>query len=80
VTNARSTDLPNGTVRGTIARLRSDKGFGFIKGPQGIQYFFHKSAVRDSSFDTLSEGDAVTFLPDESESGKGPRAEEVRKA
>jgi cold shock CspA family protein len=32
-------------MTGTIRTLRVDKGFGFIKGEAGQDYFFHQSAI-----------------------------------
>ena len=80
-------DVPGGTVRqhrretramptGTIARLLIDKGFGFIRDEGGIEHFFHRSSVRGAVFELLREGQRVEFTPEES--GKGPRAGEVR--
>jgi len=47
---------------GTIKRLITDRGFGFIR-PEGQNQdlFFHRSAVEDSSFEDLKEGDFVEF-------------------
>ncbi len=61
---------------GTIARLLIDKGFGFIRDEGGIEHFFHRSSVRGAVFELLREGQRVEFAPEES--GKGPRAGEVR--
>ena len=66
------------TMNGTIKRLVSEKGFGFIAVGDGKEYFFHQSACRETPFDSLSEGQAVTF--DEGQGPKGPRAENVRPA
>jgi len=60
---------------GTIKRIARDKGFGFIRDANGQEYFFHRSAVQ-GSFDSLSEGQHVSF--DEEASSKGPRATNVR--
>lgn len=58
---------------GTIKRLR--EGFGFIRGTDNVERFFHRSAVQNAQFDTLREGQPVTF---EHERGdKGPRAVRV---
>ena len=61
---------------GTIARLLIDKGFGFIRDEGGIEHFFHRSSVRGAVFELLREGQRVEFTPEES--GKGPRAGDVR--
>jgi cold shock protein len=66
------------TMNGTIKRLMSDKGFGFIASTDGAEYFFHSSACSDTSFDNLREGQAVTF--EKGQGPKGPRGENVRLA
>ena len=65
-------------LEGTIKRLVSDKGFGFILASDGNEYFFHSSACSESPFDDLREGHAVTF--EAGQGPKGPRAENVRVA
>ena len=62
-------------MNGTIKRLVSEKGFGFVAGSDGLEYFFHQSAC-DGMFDQLREGQGVTF--DVSQGPKGPRAERVK--
>ena len=57
---------------GTIKRI-TDKGFGFIAAPDGVEYFFHQSACTSTPFDSLREGDSVTFTV--GQGPKGPRAE-----
>jgi cold shock protein len=61
---------------GTIKRLVSGKGFGFILASDGKEYFFHNSACSETSFDELREGQAVTF--ERGQGPKGPRGENVR--
>ena len=65
-------------MHGTIKRLVSDKGFGFILADDGNEYFFHNSACQGTRFDDLREGQAVTF--DRGQGPKGPRGENVRLA
>ena len=65
-------------MNGTIKRLVSDKGFGFVAAADGNEYFFHQSAVAGGQFDQLREGQAVTF--ESGQGPKGPRAENVRLA
>ncbi len=67
-----------GTMNGTIMRLVTDKGFGFIAASDGVEYFFHRSACTQTPFDELREGQAVTF--DKGQGPKGPRGENVRLA
>ncbi len=63
---------------GQIKRIVRDKGFGFVASEDGIDRFFHQSAVsRNDSFDEMSEGDAVSFEDDRSP--KGPRAKNVNR-
>jgi CspA family cold shock protein len=64
------------SVHGVIKRLVSDKGFGFIAADDRSEYFFHQSAVTKGTFDTLREGQAVTF--EKGQGPKGPRAENVQ--
>lgn len=59
---------------GTIKKLVSDRGFGFITADDGKDYFFHRDGVAD--FDALRGGEQVTF--DIQASPKGPRANNVR--
>ena len=61
---------------GTIKRLVSDKGFGFIEAGGDQEYFFHQSACTGMRFDELREGQRVTF--EVGRGPKGPRAENVR--
>lgn len=63
-------------LNGTIKRLVSDKGFGFIAAEDGNEYFFHQSAVAQGTFDSLREGQSVTF--EKGQGPKGPRGENVR--
>jgi CspA family cold shock protein len=60
--------------QGKIKKLIVDKGFGFIEGERG-ELFFHRSAVKGGSFESLREGQAVSYT--EGQGPKGPRAESV---
>jgi CspA family cold shock protein len=59
---------------GTIKKLVSDKGFGFIEGERG-DLFFHHSSVEGTTFEELREGQRVSYT--EGRGPKGPRAESV---
>jgi CspA family cold shock protein len=59
---------------GTIKKIVSDRGFGFIAGADGSEYFFHRDGV--DNFDSLRGGESVTFNVESSP--KGPRASQVR--
>ena len=62
---------------GTIKKLVSDRGFGFIAAEDGKEYFFHRSGT-EGDFDSLRGGESVTFEVEPSP--KGPRAGRVRVA
>ena len=64
---------------GTIKKLVSERGFGFIAGDDGTEYFFHRDGLDGLvNFDTLTAGEKVTFEIETSP--KGPRANKVRVA
>ena len=48
---------------GTIKKLVADRGFGFIAGSDGSEYFFHRDGV--DNFDSLRGGEKVTFVREE---------------
>jgi CspA family cold shock protein len=61
---------------GTIARLVSERGFGFIKDDAtGQEFFFHARDVTDRVFAVMKVGHVVTF--DVVNGEKGPRAANV---
>lgn len=62
--------------QGTIKKLVTAKGFGFIEGDRGGDMFFHCSQVQDGSFESLAEGQMVEY--EVGQGPKGPRAEKVR--
>lgn len=65
---------------GTIKRVISERGFGFIVGPDGKEYFFHRDGLAPSlDFDRLVGGESVNF-EEESGGSKGPRAVRVEPA
>jgi CspA family cold shock protein len=61
---------------GTIKKLVRERGFGFILGSDGVEVFFHRSALSGEGFDTLTEGQVVEFDVERGE--KGPRAANVK--
>ena len=61
--------------KGTIKKVVSDRGFGFISGDDGTEYFFHRSGTT-ADFDGLRGGEQVTFEIERSP--KGPRAASVK--
>ena len=64
-------------MTGTIKKLNTEKGFGFIKNDTGQEYFFHQSAIYGEGIADLREGDSVEF--EIGEGPKGPRAENVKR-
>ncbi len=66
--------------QGTVAK-KTDRGFGFIKvdgAPEGSKdLFFHSNELKNIAFDSIQEGDKVSF--DIAESPKGPNAVNVNK-
>jgi CspA family cold shock protein len=64
---------------GTVKKLVSDRGFGFITAEDGKDYFFHRSAVDASlDFDRLVGGERVQFEIEQDP--KGARARNVQPA
>ena len=63
-------------MNGTVKFFNGTKGFGFIAGEDGKEYFVHKSALAEGVM--LTANDAVTFDVEEGE--KGPKAVNVQKA
>lgn len=62
-----------GRIEGTVKFFNPNKGFGFITGDDGKEYYVHKSALREGV--TIEANDRVSFKPVEGD--KGPKAEEV---
>jgi CspA family cold shock protein len=65
-------------MSGKIKKLNRERGFGFISNSEGKDFFFHRSEVKDTSFESLNEDQTVDF--DVENSPKGPRAVNVRPA
>lgn len=68
------------TVRGIITKINQDKGFGFIRGFNDVEYFFHKSELLGSEWLALCRDIEYNDIEVEFKAGngpKGPRAEKV---
>jgi len=63
-------------MQGTIKRVVRDRGFGFIRTPDGNEVFFHRNGLQGMDFEGLQEGTTVEL--DVEQSAKGPRATNVR--
>jgi CspA family cold shock protein len=61
---------------GTVKKLVRERGFGFIQGNDGVELFFHRSALQGEGFNTLAEGQTVEF--DVERGDKGPRAANMK--
>ena len=55
-------------MEGTVKWFNSRKGFGFIQGEDGQDYFVHHSALPQGAF--LKENDKVSFEATETDRGK----------
>ncbi len=66
-------------VKGTIRRLITDRGYGFIKTEDEKDLFFHRNDLEEVDYNSLTEGQQVEF-----ELGQGrdsrPQAIKVRLA
>ena len=65
-------------MQGTIKKIVTDKGFGFIS-QEGVEkdVFFHREKLNGVTFEDLKEGDTVSFEIEQGE--KGPSAVDVKK-
>ena len=48
-------------MRSTVKWFDSKKGYGFISGDDGKEYFIHQSNIKMEGFRKLDEGDIVNF-------------------
>ncbi|NLK09252.1 MAG: cold shock domain-containing protein [Firmicutes bacterium] len=62
---------------GRVKWFNAEKGYGFIEREDGGDVFVHFSAIQDTGFKTLDEGQEVEF--DIVEGERGPQAANVVK-
>ena len=65
-------------AKGTIRRLM-DRGYGFIKGEEEGDFFFHRNDIEGAEFSSLREGQEVEFEKGRGRDGR-PQAVKVRPA
>jgi CspA family cold shock protein len=61
--------------KGTIRRLITDRGFGFIQTAEGKDLFFHRSELQGVDYSALREGREVEY---EVGQGRNGRSEAVK--
>ena len=62
-------------MKGTVKFFNAMKGFGFIAGDDGKEYFVHQTGLNDGV--TLRDNDTVKF--DVEQGDRGPKAVNVSK-
>jgi CspA family cold shock protein len=63
-------------MQGIVKKVVRDRGFGFIKGEDGMEVFFHRTSLQNLNFDSLKEGEKIRFELEQGE--KGARAVGVK--
>ena len=61
-------------MKGTVKFFNERKGFGFIAGEDGKEYFVHQTGLQEGV--SLNENDSVEF--DVEEGDRGPKAVNVK--
>ena len=69
------TTLPPGYITGTVIRWIANRGYGFIKGSDGKEYYLHVTQL--SGFTNVNKNMKVYF--EKSSNGEGPAAKNVHK-
>ncbi|MDA8217440.1 MAG: cold shock domain-containing protein [Dehalococcoidales bacterium] len=52
-----------GPIAGTVSRIITERGVGYLKDSTGREYFFNRSGVRENGFTDLEVGQKVEFDP-----------------
>jgi len=80
---ARVVDEPNGDRKEPVmngqVRNVNERGFAFVRGEDGDDYFLHASQLVGITFQELRQRDTVSFQPAEGPAGKGPIAVNVER-
>lgn len=64
-------------ITGKVKWFDEKKGWGFIQKDDGMDVFVHYSAIQESGFKSLADGQAVEF--EIADGPKGPQASNVTK-
>lgn len=62
-------------LHGEVVRLNGDQGFGFIRTPDGQEYYFGRDNLVSGRFEQLEVGTAVQFIAELA--AEGPQAKRV---
>lgn len=62
-------------MQGVIERLVPERGFGFIQGEDGREFFFHQTGLMSTEFSELAVGHRVEFSVNERAQGDRPTEE-----
>ena len=62
-------------LHGEVIRLDDEGGFGFIRTPDGDEYYFGRDNVAGATFDQVQAGSVVQFIPELA--GEGLQAKRV---
>lgn len=62
-------------LHGEVVRLNAADGFGFIRTPDGQEYYFARDNLASGRFEHLEEGQPVQFIAEVG--GEGPQAKRV---
>ena len=65
------------TLTGKVKWFNSKKGFGFITGDNGKDYFLHYSNIEMEGYKSLNENDKIEFKVEATD--KGEKAINVKK-
>lgn len=70
---APNLEHPGGHLHGIVARLNKPRRFGFLRADDGVEVFFHASAIQTgpNAFDALRPGQEVEFDCHQDEQGRG---------
>jgi len=53
--------LASGKMKGTCKWFNNPRGYGFIEGEDGVDYFVHQTSIKARGYKSLKEGEALEF-------------------